>query len=200
MVNQDVIANDGVETVVASRQEAEAMGAVAFFGDKYGERVRVVRAGSHSLEFCGGTHVGALGDIGQIQLVSEGSIGSNTRRLEAVTGLGAVSRSQQMEDTLGVLASLLKTSSDDTVVALQRLLERQRELEKSTRSVAPGAAVADRCGTRGIARGPERRGTCRRLWRRPAASSGARRPTPGPCQRRASGTRRRRQGGTRRGY
>jgi alanyl-tRNA synthetase len=105
------------------------MGAVAFFGDKYGDRVRVVRAGRHSLEFCGGTHVDRLGDIGQIQIVSESSIGANTRRIEAVSGLGAHRRSYEMEQALGAVATLLKTSPDDVVPALERLFERQRSVE-----------------------------------------------------------------------
>ncbi|NNN00749.1 MAG: alanine--tRNA ligase [Acidimicrobiaceae bacterium] len=130
LVNADVITNEGVETVQTSTAEAETMGAVAFFGDKYGERVRVVRAGSHSLEFCGGTHVDRLGDIGQIQIVSESSIGSNTRRIEAVSGLGASRRSYEMEQTLGSVAALLKTSIDDVVPSLERLFERQRELDR----------------------------------------------------------------------
>ena len=130
MVNSDVVENNGVTTVQTSKQEAEKMGAVAFFGDKYGDRVRVVRAGAHSLEFCGGTHVERLGDIGQIQIVSEASIGSNTRRIEGVSGLGAHRRSQQMEDALSSVATLLKVASDDVVPALERLFERQREVEK----------------------------------------------------------------------
>ena len=79
-----------VEVIETSKAEAEALGALAFFDDKYGERVRVVRAGAHSLEFCGGTHVDALGMIGPITVVSEGSIGSNTRRIEAVTGAASL--------------------------------------------------------------------------------------------------------------
>lgn len=130
MVNVDVVENDGVTTVQTSKQEAEKMGAVAFFGDKYGDRVRVVRAGTHSLEFCGGTHVDRLGDIGQIQILGEASIGSNTRRLEAVSGLGAYRRSQQMEGALGAVATLLKVATDDVVPALERLFDRQREVEK----------------------------------------------------------------------
>jgi alanyl-tRNA synthetase len=70
--------------------------------------VRVVRAGSHSLEFCGGTHVERLGDIGQIQMVSESSIGSNTRRIEGRERLGAYQRSHEMETALGSVASLLE--------------------------------------------------------------------------------------------
>jgi alanyl-tRNA synthetase len=131
MVNGDVVVNEAVDTVEASRQEAEAMGAVAFFGDKYGDRVRVVRAGANSLEFCGGTHVKRLGDIGQIQVVSEASIGSNTRRLEAVTGLGAMRRSREMEVVLASIATTLKTSQDEVVPSLERLIDKQRDTEKA---------------------------------------------------------------------
>jgi alanyl-tRNA synthetase len=129
LVNTDVVLNEHVDTIQTSKAEAETMGAVAFFGDKYGDRVRVVRAGRHSLEFCGGTHVDRLGDIGQIQIVSEASIGANTRRLEAVSGLGAHRRSYEMEQTLGSVATLLKTSLDDVVPAIERLFERQRAVE-----------------------------------------------------------------------
>ncbi len=129
MVNTDVVANEGVETIQTSKLDAEKMGAVAFFGDKYGERVRVVRAGAHSLEFCGGTHVERLGDIGQVQVTSESSIGANTRRIEAVTALAALRRSAEMEAALGAVAAVLKTSVDSVGPALDRVLARQRELE-----------------------------------------------------------------------
>jgi len=124
-----------VNTIQTTKKDAETMGAIAFFGDKYGDRVRVVRAGTHSLEFCGGTHVDRLGDIGQVQIVSEGSIGSNTRRIEAVSAMGAYQRSHEMETALGSVASILKTSLDDVVPALERLVERQREFEKQLSSL-----------------------------------------------------------------
>jgi alanyl-tRNA synthetase len=130
LANEDVVANEGVDTIETSKSEAEKMGAIAFFGDKYGDRVRVVRAGRHSLEFCGGTHVSRLGDIGQIQIVAEGSIGANTRRIEAVSALGALRRSSEMENTLAAVAALLKTSSDDVVPSLERMFERQRDVER----------------------------------------------------------------------
>ncbi len=135
LVNTDVVLNEDVDTIQTSKSEAETMGAVAFFGDKYGDRVRVVRAGRHSLEFCGGTHVDRLGDIGQIQVVSEASIGANTRRIEAVSGLGAHRRSYEMEQVLGSVATLLKTSTEDVVPALERLFERQRVVEKEIASL-----------------------------------------------------------------
>jgi alanyl-tRNA synthetase len=135
LVNTDVVANEEVETIQTTKQEAQTMGAVMFFGDKYGDRVRVVRAGSHSLEFCGGTHVDRLGDIGQIQLVSEASIGANTRRIEAVSALAAYRRSHEMEGALGSVATLLKTSLDDVVPSLERLVERQRDIEKEISSL-----------------------------------------------------------------
>jgi alanyl-tRNA synthetase len=135
IVNSDVVANEEVNTVLTTKKDAETMGAIAFFGDKYGDRVRVVRAGAHSLEFCGGTHVDRLGDIGQIQIVSEGSIGSNTRRLEAVSGMGAYRRSHEMETALSSVATILKASTEDVIPALERLVERQREFEKELASL-----------------------------------------------------------------
>jgi alanyl-tRNA synthetase len=143
MANADVLTDDAVETTEAGRAEAEAMGAVAFFGDKYGDVVRVVRAGRHSLEFCGGTHVDALGMIGPIAIVSEGSIGSNTRRIEAVTGLATVERARRREALVQEAATLLKVEPDGVVDALQRLLDRQRTTDKELARLRSSAVDAD---------------------------------------------------------
>jgi len=131
MANADVLTDATVTVTETSKAEAEAMGALAFFGDKYGERVRVVRAGPHSVELCGGTHVGALGMIGPITVVSEASIGSNTRRIEAVTGTGALERMADREALLAEAAGLLRTDPEHVNEAIERLLERQRAAEKS---------------------------------------------------------------------
>ena len=128
--NRAVLTDVGVETAETSREEAEKMGAIAFFGDKYGSSVRVVRAGSTSLEFCGGTHVDSLGQIGPITLVSEGSIGSNTRRLFALTGFASLERAIERERMVQSAAELLRTEPDELVAAIGRLAERQREAEK----------------------------------------------------------------------
>ena len=113
-----------------TRDEAETMGAIAFFGDKYGASVRVVRAGPSSLEFCGGTHVGSLGRIGPITLLSEGSNGSNTRRIFAVTGEASLERARERERLVRSAAELLRTEPDDLLAAMTRLMERQRETER----------------------------------------------------------------------
>ena len=134
MVNKDVVGDDDVETTVTSRQDAERMGAVAFFGDKYGEEVRVVRAGPHSLEFCGGTHVHALGSIGSVQLVTESSIGANTRRIEAVTGLGAFRRSLDRDRLLDEASALLRT--DPTTFPLRSRRSRIAFAAPSTSSAS----------------------------------------------------------------
>ena len=131
MANAEVLTDADVVVEETSKAEAEAMGALAFFGDKYGERVRVVRAGEHSVELCGGTHVGALGMIGPITVVSESSIGSNTRRLEAVTGTNAFDRIVAREGLLSDAARLLRTEPEHVPEAIDRLLERQRAAEKS---------------------------------------------------------------------
>ena len=130
LVNGQVLGDDPVETIETSKAEAEAMGALAFFDDKYGERVRVVRAGSRSTELCGGTHVNALGMIGPVTIVSEGSIGSNTRRLEAVTGAGSLALGEQRQRELADAARLLRVEPGGVVEALERLLERQKQADK----------------------------------------------------------------------
>jgi len=131
LANADVLTDGKVVVEEHSRAEAEAMGALAFFGDKYGERVRVVQAGPHSTELCGGTHVSALGMIGPITVVSESSIGSNTRRILAVTGMGAIERAASREALLDGAADLLRTDPEHVGDAIERLMERQRAAEKA---------------------------------------------------------------------
>ena len=128
--NDDVLTDERVEVFETSKADAEALGALAFFGDKYGDVVRVVRAGSHSTELCGGTHVDALGMIGPITVVSEGSIGSNTRRIEAVTGAGSLALLARRQRTLEETARLLNVGPDGVLEALERVIDRQREAER----------------------------------------------------------------------
>jgi alanyl-tRNA synthetase len=130
LANDAVLTDAPVETTETSLQEAERMGALRFFDDKYGETVRVIQAGGTSLEFCGGTHVDSLGQIGPISLVSEESIGSNKRRIFAVTGRAALDRATAREHLIRSVADLLRTDPDDLLASLDRLLARQREAEK----------------------------------------------------------------------
>ena len=130
LANDAVLADVAVETTETSREEAEQMGAIAFFGDKYGASVRVVQAGPTSLEFCGGTHVDSLGQIGPITLLSEGSIGSNTRRIFALTGHASLERALERERLVQSAAELLRTEPDELLAAIGRLMERQREAER----------------------------------------------------------------------
>ncbi len=130
LANADVLTDAQVVVQETSKADAEAMGALAFFGDKYGERVRVVRAGPHSVELCGGTHVGALGMIGPITVVSEASIGSNTRRIEAVTGTSSLERMAERQRLLDEAATLLRTDPEHVSEAIERLMERQKAAEK----------------------------------------------------------------------
>ncbi len=135
LVNAEILSDLEVRTTTMSREDAQAQGAIAFFGDKYGDVVRVVSAGSGSVELCGGTHVSSLGTLGSVIVVSEGSIGANTRRLEAVSGWAALSRSRAAIDQLNQVSGMLKVQPENIVDALERIAERQRRLEKDLRSM-----------------------------------------------------------------
>ncbi len=113
-----------------SYDEAIRQGALAFFGDKYGDRVRVVQIGDFSTELCGGTHVRASGEIGLFKLQSEGGVAAGVRRVEAFTGEGALDLIHNYEQRLKEIGNLVRGSADDAVDKVKKLLERQKELER----------------------------------------------------------------------
>ena len=128
MVNSDVLANPTTSHVEMSMDDAKAKGAIAFFGDKYGDVVRVLEAGPNSIELCGGTHVHALGDIGLLKIVSESSIGSNIRRVEAVTGASTVDLLRAEKATTNSIAETLGVPVDDVVNGVERRMTELSEL------------------------------------------------------------------------
>ena len=134
LANAEILHNPPAEHVEVTKAEAEQMGAIAFFGDKYGDLVRVLRAGP-SLEFCGGTHVRALGDIGLVKIVSEGSIGSNLRRIEAVTGSGAVELLRRSDHVIDEAAALLNVPRGDVVDGVGKRVAEIKELRNEIRSL-----------------------------------------------------------------
>jgi alanyl-tRNA synthetase len=127
IANRISLENSGVRYFETSKAEAAELGAIAFFGDKYGDIVRVLEAGP-TIELCAGTHVRATGDIGTIKIVNESSIGSNLRRIEAVTGEASVALLQRDERVLAAAARLLGTTGDDLVGGVQRKLDEVRSL------------------------------------------------------------------------
>ena len=135
LVNSEVLRNEPVRIRETTREQAESEGAMAFFGEKYGDIVRVVEAGHYSVELCGGTHVSSLGTIGPLQVVSEASIGSNTRRIEAVTGKASLARFRLFGRTVEEAAQRLRTQPSDLASALDRLLASQRVLEEELQTL-----------------------------------------------------------------
>lgn len=134
-INRRLIANSEVSTEVTSKDRAEEMGAIAFFGDKYGETVRVVRVGDFSVEFCGGTHTTTSAQVGPLLLMSESSIGSNVRRIEALTGMSAFEEVRRLRSTVERLAGSLQVGTGDVTGRVDALLEANRRLEKELDSV-----------------------------------------------------------------
>ena len=122
LANEQTLTNSDVDAYETTKDEALSDGAIAFFGDKYGDTVRVLRAGS-SFELCGGTHVSATGDIGIVKIVSEGSIGANLRRIEAVAGDRTLALLQDRTAILESIGDLVGASLDDVVSGVNRRLE-----------------------------------------------------------------------------
>ncbi|MXV05928.1 MULTISPECIES: alanine--tRNA ligase [unclassified Xanthomonas] len=149
-VNQQVRANNAVEVHQMGMQEALDFGAMALFGEKYGERVRVLKMGDYSTELCGGTHVGRTGDIGLFKITSEGGVSAGVRRIEAVTGQGALDYVAAEEARLREAADLVGGNSHDVVDKIRQLGDRykrmERELEALKSKLASGA-TADLAGS-----------------------------------------------------
>ncbi|TAL84733.1 MAG: alanine--tRNA ligase [Rhodanobacter sp.] len=146
MVNAEVRRNAAAEVHNMSYDQALESGAMALFGEKYGDEVRVLKMGDFSTELCGGTHVGRTGDIGLFKIVGESGVASGVRRIEAVTGDGALAWVAGKEHRLDELSHLLSSSGDEVVAKLRQLLDRQKKLEReldSLRSKAAGSATAD---------------------------------------------------------
>ena len=139
-VNAEVRANHVGEVHHMGMQEALDFGAMALFGEKYGERVRVLRFGPTSTELCGGTHVGRTGDIGLFKIVSEGGVSAGVRRIEAVTGQGALDFVAEEEQRLHETAQLLGGNAADVADKLRGLLERQKKLEREVEALKAKAA------------------------------------------------------------
>jgi alanyl-tRNA synthetase len=129
-VNDQIRTNNPVETRIMSPDDAVANGAMALFGEKYGDKVRVLSMGKFSIELCGGTHVGRTGDIGLLKIVSEGGIAAGVRRIEAITGQNALDQVREKEGRLQQIAEMVKGASDNVTDKVSQLLERNRTLEK----------------------------------------------------------------------
>jgi alanyl-tRNA synthetase len=147
LVNAEVLRNQDTQVTVTGFDEARALGAMALFGEKYGERVRVLQIGAHSVELCGGTHVRRAGDIGQFKITAEIGIAQGIRRIEAVTGSGALAYTQRLEEELAraaerTRAPLFKVS--ESIEKLQRdLKERDKKIEELQRKMAMGGGGRD---------------------------------------------------------
>jgi alanyl-tRNA synthetase len=135
LVNEQIRLNAAAETRIMSIDEALASGAMALFGEKYGDRVRVLSLGDFSVELCGGTHVRHAGDIGLLKIVSESGIAAGVRRIEAVTGAGAVRWVNENQQRLQHIAELLKSGRDDADEKVSQLLEKTRRLEKELQQI-----------------------------------------------------------------
>ena len=143
IVNREIRANSVVETEETDIDTAKAKGAMALFGEKYGDQVRVLTmGGGFSVELCGGTHVGRTGDIGLFKITSEGGVAAGVRRIEAVTGAAALAYLNGAEEQLKEAAGLVKGSRDNLLDKLVGLLERNRQLEKELEQLKAKAASA----------------------------------------------------------
>ena len=150
LVNGELLTNAPCRHYETTMEHAQEAGAIAFFGDKYGDMVRVLEAGENSLELCGGTHVDALGDIGHLRIISESSIGSNIRRVEAITGFATVERLQSDELLISQMNEMLNTSTEELLDALRRRLGEIKDLRnqiKTLQQVTAGVRAGELADT-----------------------------------------------------
>ena len=146
LMMEQVLADRPVETTVMELDQALSTGAMALFGEKYGDRVRVVQVPGFSKELCGGTHVGRTGEIGLCKIVSEGSISSGVRRIEAVTGEGALARFEETATSLRCVAEMLKVPESELVEQVEKALEHRRALERQIDQLKAKVAQAQLSG------------------------------------------------------
>ncbi|WP_460096654.1 alanine--tRNA ligase [Pseudomonas sp. H3_C08] len=143
IVNAEIRKNSAVETEETDIETAKNKGAMALFGEKYGDNVRVLSmGGDFSVELCGGIHANRTGDIGLLKIISEGGVASGVRRIEAVTGAAALAYLNAAEEQLKEAASLVKGSRDNLIDKLSAVLERNRQLEKQLEQLQAKAASA----------------------------------------------------------
>ncbi len=142
IVNREIRANPDADVQVMSFDDALQTGATALFGEKYGDRVRVLRFGDFSIELCGGTHVNRVGDIGQFKIVEESAIAAGIRRIVAVAGESAVQRIQTIDSQLKEVANVLKIAPEAVEDRLGQILERSRSLEKEVEELKSKIASA----------------------------------------------------------
>ncbi|WP_297901806.1 alanine--tRNA ligase [Metallibacterium sp.] len=145
-VNAAIRANHATEVRHMAYQDALDFGAIALFGEKYGDEVRVLRMGEASTELCGGTHVARTGDIGLFKIIAETGVAAGVRRIEALTGAAALAWVEQEQQRLDAVAQLLGSAQGEVTARLEALLERQRKLEREIdglKAKAAGAALED---------------------------------------------------------
>jgi alanyl-tRNA synthetase len=135
IVNEKIIENMSVDVAESSIDDAIAQGVVALFGEKYGERVRVVRAGDFSAELCGGTHCDATGDIGPFKIISEGSVAAGIRRIEAITGFPALEYLSARESELKKASQLLKVNELGLYEKIEKIIHEARQNEKEIEEI-----------------------------------------------------------------
>ncbi|MBM3784209.1 MAG: alanine--tRNA ligase [Acidobacteria bacterium] len=152
IVNQEIMRNTPVSTDVMDLEDAISTGAMALFGEKYADKVRVVQVPGFSKELCGGTHVSRTGDIGLCKIVTEGSISAGVRRIEAITGSGALERFQEATLSLNRVAQTLKASEPELIEQVEKLVNQQRTLEKQLEQLKAKVAQSQSGGLEGQAR------------------------------------------------